>query len=239
MEERLGERLAMAQWAIDEAEPRTPTPVVLLEEVRRGAVRREPSSPRLALRLLEVVVHHNRKLFGEAPVRIDALVVHGGGAERNSLVDFYAPGTFRFDRVADGDRLPIGDSGLLVFLGKPRYFIDLFLAVSRDRKGSESLHSLLGELAASKEGIAAQGKLLAMALGTPDPALLSGALKAALMVGDAALISLRKATSGTIGLYRNSWLRGRDGWGIGLHPPTGLLRAKDLSFSFEIVREPN
>jgi hypothetical protein len=226
-----------AEWAIDEigSDPRSDS--ILVQEVRRSSVRRGGPSHRVGVRILDVVVHNNRRLFGEAAVRIDALVVHGG-TTGGKLADLYAPGTFRFDRVADGDRLPIGESGLLVFLGRPRFFLDVFIAVSRDRENSGSLESLLATLASSKDALAAEGYLLSMATGVPDPGLLSAALKAALTIGDAALVSLRKATSATIGLYRNSWLRDHDGWGVGRHPAEGLFRAKDLSFSFEIVEEP-
>jgi hypothetical protein len=224
------------EWAIDETGSASPPDSALVQEVRRSSVRRAGKSPRLAVRILEIIVHNNRRLFGEAAVRIDALVVHG--AASGKLADSYAPGTFRFDRVADGDHLPIGESGLLVFLGRPRYFLDLFIAVSRDKEGSSTLEDLLSSLASSKEALSAEGYLLSMATGIPDPSVLSGALKAALLIGDAALISVRKATSGTIGLYRNSWLRSHDGWGIGRHPAEGLFHAKDLSFSFEIVEEP-
>lgn len=221
-------------WAIDEVHT-VPSTSALVDEVRRGAVRKRPT-PRLAVRLLDVVVHDNRKLFGEAAVRIDALVVYGN-AKGQTLADFYSPGTFRFDRVADGDRLPIGENGLLVFLGRPRYFLDLFMVVSRDREKSETLHALLEALAASESAVTAQGQLLALATGVPDPKLLAEALRVALLLGDAALVSLRNATSGSIGLYRNSWLGGRDGWGIGRHPAEGLFRVKDLSFGFEIVED--
>jgi len=187
----------------------------------------------LAIRLLDVVVHNNRKLFGEAAVRIDALVLHAN-AKGTQASDFYSPVTFRFDRVADGDRLPIGEGGLLVFMGKPRYFLDLFLTVSRDLNRSDSLERLLRE-ASSTDSTPLADSLLALVAGAPSPDLLGSALHAALSFGDFALQVLRLATGATIGLYRNSWLRGVDGWGVGRHPPAGLLRTKDLSFGFEVV----
>jgi hypothetical protein len=226
----------VAEWAIDGHGAELPGREVLVEEIRRGSVRRASASPRLAVRLLDVVVHNNLKLFGEAAVRIDALVVHGGPAA-DDRAGFYSPGTFRFDRVADGDRLPIGAAGLLLFFGRPRFFLDFFLAVSRDREGAESLSLLLESLSGSDKALAAQGQLLAMATGVPDAELLAAGMKAALSIGDAALLSIQNAASGTIGLYRNCWLRGRDAWGIGRHPDDGMFRAKDLSFRFEIVSE--
>jgi len=55
--------------------------------------------------------------FGEAEIRIDTLIVHSRD-KATALDTFYTPHTFRFDRVADGDRLSTGD-GLLTFVGQP------------------------------------------------------------------------------------------------------------------------
>lgn len=227
-------RICAPEWAIDGTLQEDLTEATLVPEVRYGSLR-HGRSPHLAVRIPEMIIHDNRRLFGEAAIRVDALVIHGGG--KRNLSSFYSPGTFRFERVADGDHLPIGADGLLIFYGRPRYFLDLFLIVSRDRKESSSLHAILTQLATSEDAVAAQAQLLTMITGVPDTAALNGALRTALLVGDAALQGLRKATGTTIGLYRNSWLCNRDSWGLGMHPPSGLFRTKDISFRFEIIQE--
>ena len=110
------------EWVIDEAGGEALAESVLVQEVRHGSVRRSRASQFLAVRILDVIVHNNRRMFGEAAIRIDALVVVHGGSGGDKLADFYAPGTFRFDRIADGDHLPIRDpaswlslAGLVIF----------------------------------------------------------------------------------------------------------------------------
>ncbi len=199
----------------------------------RGAAPRE-AVPNLAVRLQDMVIHDNRKLFGEAEVRLDALVVHGGGAGQ-SPTDFYAPQTFRFPRVADGDKLPIGESGLLVFYGRPRYFLDLFVLLSRNRKDSDDLASLLSKQLGSPQLTGAVGTLLGLAVAAPHVAVVTAAMGAAAVVGDFSYQLLSHATGSTIGLYRASWLEHRDGFGAGRHPEAGAYREKGLSFWYEVV----
>ena len=222
----------MLDWIVDGSGLAPPAEGVLLDEVRHGAVRQVPR-PRLAIRLLEMVVQKNQRWFGEASVRLDVLVVHGG---RSSVE--YAPSTFTFPRVADGDHLPIGDGGLLLFHGRPKWFLTMFVAVSRDKPGLAPLPALIAELATSDAVVSLETNVLAMATGAPDPQMLELALQSTLAVGQAALTCLHKETRSTIGVYRDSWLRGRDKWGVGRHPQSGMINAKDISFVFEIVEEP-
>ncbi|MER6957591.1 MULTISPECIES: hypothetical protein [unclassified Streptomyces] len=222
----------MAEWMIDGPGIALPSDAVLLDEARHGAVRRTPR-PRLAIRLLEMVVHENGRWFGESHVRLDVLVVHGGSASGTE----YAPQTFAFPRVADGDRLPIGQGGLLLFHGRPKWFLSMFVALSRDVPGAPGLPALLNDIAASDPAVELQAQALSLATGLPDPDILGLAVQGTWAVGGAALARLTMETRSTIGVYRDSWLRGRDSWGVGRHPHEGLLRAKDVSFAFEIIEE--
>jgi hypothetical protein len=223
----------MADWILDGSGIYPRAEEVLLDEIRHGAVRRK-ARPRLAVRLLEVVVHDNQRWFGEASVRLDVLVVHGGG--RSHTVEF-APSTFTFPRVADGDHLSIGDGGLLLFHGKPKWFLTMFVTASRDKPGAAPLGTLVSELITSDAAVYLEAQALAMATGIPDPQMLALALQLTLAVGETAVTFLRRETQSTIGLYRNSWLRDTDKWGVGRHPQDGLLKANDMSFAFEIVEE--
>src|SRR5258707_646455 len=124
--------------------------------VRRGKVRS------YALRLNELIIHNNRTWFGEGDIRLDALVVQGSGSKSKS--DFYHPSTFSFPRVADGEALSIGQPGLLLYYGQPRYFLDLFLLVSRDSGNSEKLVDLLKQNVTAKELDHAVTPLLQLAM---------------------------------------------------------------------------
>lgn len=222
----------MSEWIINGPGVDPPISEVLLDEVRHGAVR-HAARQRLAIQLMEMVVHHNRRWFGETAVRLDVLIVHGGTTTAE-----YAPTTLTFPRVGDGDRLPIGDGGLLLFHGRPKWYLTMFIAVSRDKADASPLSALLTDLVTSEPAVALQAQALALATGVPDPQLLGMAWQSALLVGEAMLTALRRETGATIGVYRDSWLRGRDRWGVGRHPADGLLTAKDVSFAFEILEEP-
>ena len=184
----------------------------------------------------DVVIHDNRKWFGEADIRIDALVVHGYPKD-DSPESCYKPGTFRFSRVLDGEQLPIGESGLLLFLGRPQHFLDMFITVSRDTKDSDDLANLLHKATDSDEFKGALSGLRQITSVDPTAAVISAGLEASMAIGNLAYRILRQVSSSTIGLYRASWLQHRDRFGEGRHPEVGSHRVKDLSFWFEITRE--
>lgn len=202
--------------------------------VHRGGAAAE--APWLAIRLNDIVIHDNKKWFGEAEIRIDALVVHGHGGSGGDPAGFYQPHTFRFGRVRDGDRLPI-DGGLLLFYGRPLHFLDVAITVSRDRRDSDTLAELLAKRAASQPVQASMTTLMGLAVAVPTAMAVTAAVGAAAVLVDASYALLRAATGTTIGLYRAAWLQHRDGFGIGRHPdaPGGAFRVKDLSFWYEIV----
>jgi hypothetical protein len=191
-------------------------------------------APTLAASLRELTIHDNQKWFGEADLRLDALVVHGHGAvgEPDS---FYSPQTFRFERVGDEDPLPIGE-GLLFFLGRPLHFLDLFLTASRSRDDADDLSSYLSQNVGDPSLQDAFGDLATL-VAAPQIAAVSAALQAATQIGNFAYQVLRRVTGSTVGLFHCSWLQYRDNFGLGRHPEQGTTRVKDLSFAYEISAE--
>lgn len=227
-------------WLIDETKPLDAKTIrELTRELPidpREAMRGAQKVPNLAIRVHDIIIHDTKKWFGEADIRMDALVIHGHGS-KDKPESFYAPRTFRFSRVSNGDRLPIGDEGLLIYYGKPLHFLDIFITVSRDRGDSDDLSKLLPEQLQSTEVQGAIGALLGLATVAPPVAVVTSAVGAAATIGRFAYQVLRKATGSTIGLYRTSYLQYRDRFGISprRHPETGKYRVKDLSFWYEIV----
>ncbi len=217
-------------WLIDDSRPvdadAIPQPV-------RGAPAHTRGAANLAVRLQEITIHDNRKWFGDADIRIDTLVVHGPGRDGEEQ-QFYEPGTHRFGRVSDGDRLPIGDTGLLVFYGKPRHFLDIFVTVSRDRGDTRDLAALLKDRLGSDDFRSAATTILALTAAAPHATAIVAAASAATTLGNLSAQLLHQLTGNTIGLYRTSFLQYRDRFGLGRHPEAGEYRIKDLSFSFEI-----
>src|SRR5438128_2952938 len=99
-------------------------------------------TPSLGVKLHDVMIKENRKWFGGADIRLDCLVLNGSKANADS---FYAPITQRFAGIGDDVRLPIDRSGLLLFYGRPKYFLDIYFILSRDRKDSDDLATLLSK----------------------------------------------------------------------------------------------
>jgi hypothetical protein len=227
-------------WLLDKVKPPTPAALFDLEGAllavpggnkRAGLAQNVPS---LAVRIPKMIIHDNKKWFGEADIRLDALIVHGH-AEADDPKRFYLSRTCSFKRVADNDCLPIGKPGLLIFHGKPLYFLDIFLTVSRDVQDTEDLSTLLLKNLKSPEIHGAIATLLGLAVAAPQAAVITAALGAAVVLGDFARQILERVTGKTIGLYRNSYLQFPDGFGVGTHPEDGVHKVKDLSFSYEIV----
>jgi hypothetical protein len=223
------------KWLIDETRKIDAATLRELQSAGRGRVQlRAAPQADLAVRLKEVVIHDTGKWFGGAEIRLDTLVVHGAGAKAKKD-GFYQPTTHRFARVVDGERLPIGEEGLLLFYGQPRHFLDLSITASRDRKDSEDLAALVDKGFTSPDFTSAAADILELTSLSPQAGAIAAAVKAAATLGTLAAQLLLKATSNTIGLYRNSFLQARDAFGIGRHPAKGSYRNKDFSFSYEIV----
>jgi hypothetical protein len=200
----------------------------------RGGIERLTAPP-LAVSMHDMVIYDNRKWFGGADLRVDALVVQGHGSTKDRR-SFYMPQTFRFPGVQDGDRLPMGESGLLIFYGRPAYFLDVFISVSRDRGDSDDLANLLAAHLDSGDVEDAIGNLVAL-VAQPEVAALKLAVGAAARLGELAYDVLRAVTGATVGLLHTSWLEHRDQFGVGRHPEVESYRLKDLSFWYDIVVE--
>jgi hypothetical protein len=202
---------------------------------RGGDLVKMLSAAPLAITLHDIVIHDTKKWFGGADIRLDALVVNGHGTI-DEPGSFYSPQTFRFPGVRDEEHFPIGESGLLAFLGRPSYFLDLFITASRDKKDSEDLSKALREELSTSELRSAIGTLAGL-VAAPHAAAITAALGAASMLGEFAYRLLSRLTGNTIGLLHTSWLEHKSSFGIGRHPEEGSYRLRDLSLWYEISRE--
>jgi hypothetical protein len=228
-------------WLIDERKPIDDAVERQIErslpDVQETMTRGPGAVPPLALLLHNVVVHDVRRWFGKTDVRLDALIVHGYGHSEEPA-SFYAPQTFRFPRIGDETELQIGEGGLLLFHGKPLHFLDISVTLSRDRKDSDSLSELLRNELNSNDMQQALGVLTGLAVAAPQVAVVTAAIGAAAVIGDFAYRLVRDVAGSTIGLYRNTWLQHRDGFGVGRHPQRdGRYTIDDFSFWYEVVVE--
>jgi len=181
----------------------------------------------VAVRLCELVVHRNRALLG-ADVRVDALVLSGGGED----LPVYRAATARFNNVRDGDRLPLDN--LLVYHGPAVDYLDIAWWVSRDRRESLELNDLLRERLNSDDVRRAVASMAALAVTAPHAALAAAAFGACAVIVTTAYQLLSTVVDDTIGLYRTSLLS-CEGFGVGRHPVAGTQPAQDFSFAYEVV----
>jgi len=184
----------------------------------------------LAVFITPLIVRETGKWFGDAELRLDALVVHGGGDDTT----LYHPQTFRFPRVADGDDLAGDERGLLIYLGRPAHFLTFSLMLARDRKDSDDLSQLLQASARSSEFESATAALAGAALPSAEAAALQTGLRAALALGDLAYKLIREVSPRCLGLFRASWLAEKDRFGVGRHPRSGAHEVKDFRMGYRI-----
>ena len=123
------------QWLIDEA---MPPDAIAIEQIdreisynqRRGKESAiQPQAVNLATRLQDIMIWDTKKWFGDAQMRLDALVVQGH-ATPGEPASFYMSQTFRFPGIKSNDRLPTGENGLLIFYGEALHFLDIFITKS-------------------------------------------------------------------------------------------------------------
>jgi hypothetical protein len=226
----------MSMWMMEEGALDPELAFIGEVGVKRRITGRKPeeytAEHNLSVFLKPLVINNTRKWFGEADIRVDALVTQGG-MESGSL---YAPRTFHFPRVADRDDLANAENGLMIYYGKPKHFLVLTLLLARDTEDSDDLAALI-EKQANREDVSSVLGSVAAAVASPHVAAVQTAMKAALLLGDVAYNLVRQISPKCLGLYRANWLAQKDNFGIGRHPAEGSLEIKDFSFAYSVVQD--
>ncbi|WP_194891417.1 caspase family protein [Catenulispora pinisilvae] len=182
----------------------------------------------VAVRLNELIVHHNRARFGGASVRVDAMVLTG---TPDSLEPTFRAQTERFSRIRDGEPLPLDQ--MLVYHGPAADYLDIALWVSRDTAGALDLGELLTDEVAGFEVQEALAKMSETVTGAPYATAAAALVGAGAVVVNLAYRLLRGSVNDVIGLYRGSMLAG-ERFGVGRHPAEGVRRVQDFSFAYTI-----
>jgi hypothetical protein len=234
--------VGMTDWLIEEpADARAVARSVVFEDARqeRGRAARAPAQT-VALRLHDVLIHNNKKwfdIFGGADIRLDAVVVQGNVIDADPAAA-YVPTTMRFPGIADGDRLPSDDYGMLLYYGYPRHFLDISIMVSRDTRDTDDLSTRLAKEMNSGAMKGAMAAILGLAVAAPPAAAVTGAIAAAATIGDLARQIVRGMSGSTIGMYRGSRLAYPDEFGAGRNPSDGSsYRKGDFSFWYEVISQ--
>lgn len=180
----------------------------------------------VAVRLSDLVVHHNRA-FREADIRIDTVLTTAGPGG----VPVYQAHTERFRDIRDGQRLPLDD--LQVFHGPVDGYLDVAVWVSRDDRESLALSDLLAQTLTDAELQAALGQVGTLLVAAPQAAAAIAAVGAGAVIVNAAYRLLRGAHGNSIGLYRTTLLAGED-FGVGRPAGRTVVRAQDFSFRYRV-----
>ena len=224
-------------WLVDETHISDTQISTSVRTMKVSGTRGKPGPP-LAVRLHDVIVHNNKKwidIFAGADIRVDIVAVQGNGLSGDAH-SFYTPTTMRFSGVGDEDHLPIDESGLLAYYGWPKHFLNLAVLVSRDRKGSDDLATMLRKEFTSTDFGSAAAALLGLVVAAPAAGVVVGALAAAATIGDIAHRVVAGAFGSTIGIYRGTKLAYPDDFGRGRNPSDGdTYRRGDFSFWFEVI----
>jgi hypothetical protein len=224
------------EWLID-AVP-SDLEAAVLDDQALGGMTQERSAQTeaaLAVSMNDIVIHDTHKWFGGADIRLDVLAVHGN-VEGGHAGSWYTPTTRAFPNVKKGARL--NAEGMLVFFGWPRYFLDLFIIVSRDTGDARRLEDLLRERLAGDDAKGAVANLVAL-VAAPQAVAVAAAAQAALTIGSLAYEVVNAVTTKSVGVLQRSWLEHTDQFGQGRHPPGEgeSLRADDFSFWLEVRRD--
>jgi hypothetical protein len=203
------------------------------ERLSRAALARTPRSFRsrqstVAIRLEELLVHHNRPWLG-TDVRVDTIVLTS--ALDTPRRPAYEARTERFPHIHSGKSLPVDQ--MLLYHGPAVDYLDLAIWVSRDVSGSPGLGELLAEEISGSELPEDLAHLAGGVGATPGAATAAAALSLAAVVVNVAYKALRGHVGEVIGLYRGSMLA-HEGFGVGRHPESGIRQVQDFSLAYLI-----
>jgi hypothetical protein len=176
----------------------------------------------VAVRIAELIVHHNRAL-GSADIRVDAVVFTGGSGNQ----PVYRAETMRFGNVRDGERLPLDN--MLIYHGPAVDFLDIAIWVSRDTTGSLALGALLEDKLTGPVVQAAGAQMAGLALTAPHAAAAVAVVGAGAVLVNTAYELLTGVVGASIGLYRTSLLA-QEQYGIGRHE----RHPQDFTFTFTV-----
>jgi hypothetical protein len=197
----------------------------------RGTTRGGAVVPqKVAVYLTDLVLRKNRA-FGASTIRVDTMAITRATSEGNPRL---WQQTFRFPQVRDGEALPFGKH--VIYCGGVEDFLTFGVWVSRDTMGSQDLARLFETKLNSGNFQTSATFMAGLAVTAPQAALGVAAVSAASTLLSVGYQLLTEALPKSIGLYTNSFLRS-ESYGVGRHPPRGLMDAQDFSFGYVITDE--
>lgn len=225
----------MSAWLCTEETPFAPSLFVT------GAARAARTTQTCSVLLRTVRVLDNKRLFWAADVVVYAVTVDGY-PDMKSQTPFWVQ-QFLFANVKDGATLPIdSQTGVLLYRGRPRDFLNLYLLVIRDTKTTQDFATLLKQnFVANGIGTLA-GAAVSIYAGLPATATAPVVRDLTTQAVNTTLDYFSQQKNQVIGAYYASLLPEHT-YGVGLHPPNysaGLIDCGGaLAIGYQVtVSEP-
>jgi hypothetical protein len=226
----------LANWLLEE-EPPIKRSLLLSIDSRAAPVKETYS-----VILHRVIIISNGRLFGKANL-IGYFIIVNGYPDMKTGNPFWAQ-RLDFYNVRDGQAFVYdsnGDTGYLLFRGRPKDFLNLYFLVVKDNQSTRDFARILKANFAS-EGIGlAVGAAVSIFSGLPPTATGIDAYNLTKKAVDITLDYFSQQRNTVIGIYRTSLLKEND-YGFGWHPPDydpsdAFPRLKKCSDAVEIAYE--
>ncbi len=220
----------MTEWLLREETPFEPSLFV------SGAARLARSKETCSILLRAVKVLDNRRLLLASDVIIYAVTVDGY-PDMKSKTPFWMQ-QFNFPHVKDGATLSSidKDSGVLVYRGRPRDFLNLYLLVVRDAQSTREFAKLLQDNFVAKGLGTLAGAAVSIFSGLPAGITAPVARELVTQAVGTTVDYFAKQSNLAIGAYYVSFIRER-GFGAGLHPSDYPATLMNCGGALEIAYE--
>jgi hypothetical protein len=211
-----------------------------LAQAAGGASRAARSKKTYSILLRDVTVLDNRRLFGAADIIVYSVVVDGY-PDMKSGQPFWTK-QLTFANVKDGATLSSidPDLGVLIYRGRARDFVNLYLLVVRDTQSSRDLAKLLQENFIAQGIGTVAGAAVSIFANLPPQITAPMARELTTTAVDTTLDYFTGQKNLVIGTYYASLLKAQ-AYGLGLHPasyPASRLNCGGaLEIAYQVTRE--
>ncbi|MBI2851675.1 MAG: hypothetical protein HYX84_01030 [Chloroflexi bacterium] len=201
-----------------------------------GAARAARSKNNYSILVRAVHILDNRRLFGASDVIVFTVVVDGY-PDMKSKAPFWAQ-EFKFVDVKDGATLPIdADLGALIYRGKPRDFLNLYILVVRDMESTRRFADLLSKNLVAKGLGTLAGAAVSIFSGLPSTMTVPVVRDLTTQAVETTLDYFRQQKNVAIGTYYASLIKEKNDFGSGLHPPDYPSSLVNCGGALEIALE--
>lgn len=224
----------MSGWLLQEEETFKPSLLI------RSAARASRADAVHAILLRAVRILDNRRLFFSSDIIVYCVVVDGY-PDMKSGMPFWTQ-QYDFFKVKDGATLPIDpEGGLLLYHGRPREFLNLYLLAIRNTEASREFAKLLKENFVAQGLGTLAGAAVSIYANLPPEVTVPAARDLTTTAVDTTIDYFARRGNLVIGVYYASLIGGSGNYGLGYHPsdfPESLLNCGGgLELAYEVLKQ--